>query len=263
MMTERVVSEARSDALKWQAQASSRPAEPLDPEQADRDRARALGSPGADVAAALLAVTGWAPIPLGDDLRPSGAPLTTYGDVHAHYRNRHGDGTGLALGVYPGAVLVAVHGTATAWRAWTADVAVERSRGRYEDGSAPLAAGRDLGRFVSVSWQPHGSQGRSTGVAVGTSALNVQAESMRPRHVGAGERGWVVWALSASDPAVRFAARRKLAHGLEVLGEGIVPLHAVRRDGWRAVDSGLPSVEPMPGWLTAELGGRLGSRARR
>ncbi len=49
----------------------------------------------------------------------------------------------------------------------------------------------------------------------------------------------------------------RLGPGLDVLGDGLVPLHAVRADGWR-VQLSLPVVEPMPDWLIAELGGRYG-----
>ena len=48
--------------------------------------------------------------------------------------------------------------------------------------------------------------------------------------------------------------------GLLNMSEGVVPLHAVRGDGWRVQLSGLPVVEPVPSWLFAELGGRYGRR---
>jgi hypothetical protein len=67
-------------------------------------------------------------------------------------------------------------------------------------------------------------------------------------------RGWVVWAVPTA--ALTFPASRALGHGLDVRGAGIVPLHAVRRDGWRVQISGLPTLEDMPTWLVAELDGR-------
>jgi hypothetical protein len=44
-VVDRTVSDARADALKWQAQASSRPPEPMNTEDTDRERARAPGMP--------------------------------------------------------------------------------------------------------------------------------------------------------------------------------------------------------------------------
>jgi len=93
---------------------------------------------------------------------------------------------------------------------------------------------------------------------VGRAELNAAAERMRPRHLGANERGWMVWALPAGDRPVSFPARRKLGHGLDVVGDGVVPWHATRDDGWTLAASMVPLVEPMPGWLVAELGGRYG-----
>ena len=52
----------------------------------------------------------------------------------------------------------------------------------------------------------------------------------------------------------------RLGPGLDVLGDGLVPLHAVRADGWRVQLSGLPVVEPAPAWLIDALGGRYGKR---
>ena len=241
--------------------ARNRPPEQLAAVDLDRERVRALGSPGADISAALLSVTGWVALPLGDDLQPSGSPLSTYQAVYEHYRNRHRDGAGLVLGEHPGATLVAVHGTAKSWRDWYAEHAVEASKARYEDGSGKVTSYRDAGRFTSVSWQPPAGAGiRSTGVAVGAAELNAAAEAMRPRHVGAGEVGWLVWAHPAGDRRYIFPASRRLGPGLDVLGQGVVPLHAVRGDGWRVQLSGLPVVEELPRWLLVELGGRYGKR---
>ena len=239
--------------------ARNRPPEQLAAVDLDRERVRALGSPGADISAALLSVTGWVALPLGDDLQPSGSPLSTYQAVYEHYRNRHRDGAGLVLGEHPGATLVAVHGTAKSWRDWYAEHAVEASKARYEDGSGKVTSYRDAGRFTSVSWQPPAGAGiRSTGVAVGAAELNAAAEAMRPRHVGASEVGWLVWAHPAGDRRLTFPASRRLGPGLDVLGQGVVPLHAVRGDGWRIQLSGMPLVEEMPAWLLVELGGRWG-----
>jgi hypothetical protein len=73
--------------------------------------------------------------------------------------------------------------------------------------------------------------------------------------VGAGEAGWVLWALPTERP-VSFPASRKLARVLQVLSTGVVPLHAVRADGWRATLTMFPVIEEMPAWLVTVLGGR-------
>ncbi len=52
----------------------------------------------------------------------------------------------------------------------------------------------------------------------------------------------------------------RLGPGLDVLGDGLVPLHAIRADGWQTQLSGLPAVEPVPSWLATELGARYGKR---
>jgi len=258
MTYEIAIAEAKSDALQWAADARNRVGgQPPSAEDTHREAARALGSPGAAVAVATLATTGWAAVPLGDDQQPVGDPLPSYAAIHAHYRNRHHDGAGIELGAKPAATLVAVHGTAKAWSDWYAEAAVESSKARYEDGSGKLTTYRDAGRFSSISWQPPASPLRSTGVAVGAAELNAAAERMRPRHLGANERGWLLWAVPVDGRSLTFRDR-KLGPDLAVVGQGVVPLHAVRADGWRATVSGLPVIEPMPDWLLVELGGRLG-----
>ncbi len=117
----------------------------------------------------------------------------------------------------------------------------------------------DTGRFVSVSWKPPAAQFRSSGVAVGRAQLDAAAEAMRHRRPlsAADEPGWLVWAVApdVSGRTVRFRGR-KLSAGLDVLAEGVVPFHATRSDGWTLTASGVPLAEPLPPWLTAELGGR-------
>jgi len=257
-MSETVVNEAKADAMKWAADARQRAGEPPTAEELDRERVRALRSAGADTAAAVLSVTGWAALPLGDDLTPSAAPLDTFAEIHRHYRNRHSDGAGIVLGERPAATLVAVRGSASAWRDWYAEHAIESSKARFEDGSGKVTSYRDAGRFSSISWQPPASPLRSTGVAVGAAELNAAAERMRPRRLGAAERGYLLWAHPVGDRRLTFPASRKLAPGLDMVGEGVVPLAAVRGDGWRVQLSGLPVVEPLPTWLLDALGGRLG-----
>ncbi len=80
-----------------------------------------------------------------------------------------------------------------------------------------------------------------------------------PRSYGAGESGFLVWAVTPPPGRrVTFPSQRKLGHGLTQIGEGIVPWHATRPDGWTLRASGVPRVEVMPDWLIAELGGRWG-----
>ena len=69
-----------------------------------------------------------------------------------------------------------------------------------------------------------------------------------------------MWALPAGDRPVTFPANRALGHGLDVLGDGIVPWSARTADGWEIVASMVPQVDEMPRWLLAALGGRYGKR---
>lgn len=65
----------------------------------------------------------------------------------------------------------------------------------------------DLGRFLSVSWQPPAQLGR-TGVGVGDQQLSTLAERMRPRNRGAGVEGWALWAVPGE---LSFRTRRLTA----------------------------------------------------
>jgi len=260
--TEQVISEALNDARLNQAAARNRPAEPVMTDELDTARLGVLGrtSPGAAVAGALLSCTGWPPVALDVDTgKPSSPPLDTPGAIWQHYRHRAGDGAGLLVGDKPGgAVLVAVTGTAKAWTSWLAEKGVERTVPRYDDGSgAPVVTYRELGASSAVSWQPPPTSMRSSGVAVGGAELNRAAESMRGRHIGADEAGWLVWAAPPdAGRTLRFPSRRSIGHGVDVLGEGIVPWHSTRPDRWTTTATRIPVVEPMPPWLIAELGGR-------
>lgn len=165
---------ARSDAHTWQADARSRLTDPPTADDLDRARLEQLGQtcPGAQMAGAVLSITGWPPVAIDPDRpqEPSSGPLTTPGEVWHHYRHRNADGAGLRLGSQPGGVsLVAVHGTAKAWSDWYAEHAVEASKARYEDGSGKVTSYRDAGRFTrrsagSPRRRPSGRQGsRSAG----------------------------------------------------------------------------------------------------
>ncbi|MBA2700040.1 MAG: hypothetical protein H0U61_14975, partial [Nocardioidaceae bacterium] len=239
---ERDVAAARFEAMGWQAAARNR-ADTPDPDTLDREAVASLGSPGASTASALLSLTGWPAIALDDALSPSSAPLATAAAVFEHYRNRHHDGAGLELGVKPGGVFaVAVTRTAKAWEGWRDDVAVVRVHRDFGDSrSAEDVSLRDLGAFAACSWQPASPSFRSSGVT---------AAPTMPRSYGTAEPGWLLWAV-APEPGRRitFPDKRKLGHGLTLLGEGVVPFHATRRDGWTLRSSGVPQPAAMPDWL--------------
>ena len=248
------VAVARAAATTWQAAARNRTDAP-DADALAREAVASLRSPGASTASALLSLTGWAPVALDDDLSPSSGALASLDGVFSHYRNRHADGAGLELGEKPGGtVLVAVTGTAKAWEGWRDDVAVIRVRRNFGDGrSAEDVSLKDLGAFATVSWQPASSSVRTSGVTA--------APSM-PRSYGAGEIGWLVWAVTPEPgQRVTFPRSRKLGHGLTMVSEGVVPWHATRRDGWTLRASGVPMAGPMPEWLVAELGGKVRAAA--
>jgi len=264
-MTDQTITDARSDALRWQADARNRTGEPPpSAEDTHREAAQALGSPGAAVAVATLATTGLAPVPLDDDLQPSGTPLSTYQAVYEHYRNRHRDGVGVELGEHPGGVvLVAQRCTATAWQAWQrAEGAETRQRvneyGRAVEEVSPLP----LPRFVSLTWQAHAASLRSSGVHVGQEAITAAGRALGPDATPA-EPGWVLYAVAPVDgrPSI-FRDRKPDRHGVAVQATGIVPMYARRADGATLTASGTPLPEPLPDWLLVELGGRLGKTAR-
>ena len=117
---------------------------------------------------------------------------------------------------------------------------------------------RDCGRPVSVSWQPPVNPARTTGAIFGTAAL--EAAARRPVRPGQQTPGWMLWLLPP-DPDGRSLSfkPRRLADGLEVLTDGVVPLYASRSDGW-VVNADAPQAEPMPRWLRDALGGKYGRR---
>jgi len=237
---------------------------PLSTDELAKERALQLPSVGGRTASALVAITGWPVVPLDPDtLEPSAGPLTSQIAVFGHFRNRGADGAALQLGEQPGGTtLVAVAGTTSAWLDWCANVGTERSVRRDEEGR-PVGEERGyrpLGKFSAVAWQPPSAPVRTSTVAYGRRQLDELAVAMRPRRTGTDQPGWIVWALPAGDRPVTFPASRKLGHGLEVVGAGVVPWSAQRPDGWTVTASLVPQVEPLPDWLFAELGGRYGGR---
>ena len=262
-MTDNVIAAAVSDAMKWQVDASNR-GDSLAPEDLYKEGARSLGSSGATTAVALLAVAGLAPVPLGDGLKPSAGPLGTYKSIYDHFRARHHDGVGVALGEHPGGVvLVAQKATAAAWMKWQAAEGVEVSRRINDYGQAaeeltllPMPRG-----FTSLTWQPPAAPLRSTGVHVGQSAI-VEAGRTLGRAAAPAEAGWVLYAATPVDgvPLV-FRDRRSDSFGVSVVASGVVPMYARRTDGSTLVASTVPMAEPMPTWMVDAFGGRRARRA--
>ena len=227
-MIDNVITAAVSDAMKWQVDARNRD-DSLAPEDLYREGARSLGSSGANTAVALLAVTGLAPVPLGDGLNPSAGPLTSFESVYTHFRARHHDGVGVALGEHAGGVvLVAQKATSRSWQQWQAaeGVEVHRRVNDYGTASEELAL-LTMPRFVSLTWQPPPSPLRSTGVAVGQRAI-VEAGRMLGRDAAPAEAGWVLFAATPIDgqPLV-FRDRRADGFGVAVQASGVVPLQTL------------------------------------
>jgi len=263
-MTDNAIAEAVSDAMQWQVDARNRNDDsPLLPEDLYKEGARSLRSSGATTAVALLAVAGLRPVPLGDDMKTAAGPLSTFKAVYDHYRARHHDGVGVALGEHPGGtVLVAQKATASAWRRWQSAEGVEIARKVNDYGTATEEVSLlPMPRFVSLTWQPPAAPLRSTGVHVGQQAI-VAAGRTLGRDAAPGEQGWVLYAAAPVDgvPLV-FKDRRADGFGVSVQATGTVPIHARRPSGTTLVASGVPQAEDMPSWLVAALGGRLGKRA--
>ncbi len=260
-MTDQTIADARSDALRWQADARNRTGEPpQSAEDAYKEAAGALGSTGASMAVGILAATGLAPTPV-DDLAPSADRLDTFESVYRHYRNRHRDGVGLELGEHPGGVvLVAQYATARAWQAWQrAEGAESRQRvneyGRAVEEVSPLP----LPRFVSLTWQPAASPLRSTGAHLGREAIEAAGRALHPSARTPVEPGWVLYAVAPVDGrSLTFKDRKADRHGVAVQATGIVPMYARRADGATLTASGTPLPDPMPDWLVSALGGRWG-----
>ncbi len=138
-MSETVVNEAKSDALRWAADARNRVDQPPPtPDELDRERLAGLAAscPAARLAGAVV---GWPVVPLDPDtLQPSSGPLTTHGEVFQHYRHRRDDGAGLVLGEQPGGVvLVAQHATARAWQQWQKVVGARCTGGPTRTAASP------------------------------------------------------------------------------------------------------------------------------
>jgi len=261
-MTDQTITDARRDAMRWQADARNRTGDPApSAEDTYKEAALALGSPGAAVAVATLATTGLAPVPLGDDLKPSTGPLGAFAEIHQHYRGRHHDGVGVELGEHPGGVvLVAQRCTAAGWQAWQrAEGAESRQRvneyGRTTEELTPLP----MPSFVSLTWQPPTSPLRSTGVHVGQEAIEAAGRALHPSARAPGEPGWVLYAAAGVGGRVlTFRDRKPDRHGVAVQASGVVPLYARRPDGATLTASGAPMAEPMPRWLAEAMGGRWG-----
>ena len=263
-MSEIVVTEAKSDALGWQAAARNRVGEPAPtPEALAQERLAGLAAscPAAGVAAAVVAVNGWPVQPLDPDtLDPSGAPLDTAGEVWAHFRHRRDDAVGLALGQMPGGVtLVAQYATARAWQQWQKVAGAEVHRRVDDYGNAvEVASPLPMPRAVSLTWQPPAASLRSSGVHVGSAAIEAAGRALGPDATPA-EPGWLLYAVDPVDGRPVIFRNRKAKHDVSVVASGTVPLCARRADGATLVASGTPYADAMPEWLVAALGGRLGT----
>jgi len=256
---ERSVSDAVSDALTWQADSRNRVGgQPPTAEDTYKDAALSLGSPGAAVAVAILSAAGLPPVPLGDDLKPSAAQLSTYQAVYDHFRGRHHDGVAVELGEHAGGtVLVAQYGTSRAWQAWQRVDGVEVHRRIDDYGNArEVASPLPMPRATSLTWQPPTSPLRSSGVHVGSAAIEAAGSALRPDAAPA-EPGWLLYAVAATDGrSLTFKDRKADRFGVSVVASGFVPLFARRPDGATLTASGTPMAEPMPDWLLDALGGR-------
>jgi len=241
---------------------------PVDPDAEGRAALRDLArvSMGAAVADALMATTTCSVVPLDrDTLTPTGEPFTWYDGILAHYENRYADGVGLLLGAQrDGGTLVALRAPQAAFNAWMADVGVERRTVDNGEGVVRVDASyRPCPDFVRIHWSPPSVSARVTPVAVGRAAIMAEGEKVRTDRAGVAEVGWVCWSVGAAWSVVSQPGRRltftnkKLTHGVEVIAAGVLPMAATRRDGWSLTSTGTPrSVDELPEWLVAALGGR-------
>lgn len=244
------------------------------PEEAARDRLRLLGAqqiaPSAGVAEAMIAL-GYQPVPVdGRTLQPAAPPLTSYADAMAHYFAHPEDGAGITLGARQGSFLVAVRAAPAAWGAWCRVHASETMDRGGEGGPGVVTEPKYIGGMQTCRWSPPAARVRTGRVVVGVGAQLEEADDFvygGPRKLH-GEIGWLVWsvshvwAASSSDPArpVTFTNRR--LDGIEVVASGVLPVHVVRpSDGWTLMLDSVPPTMPMPEYLIAALGGKVGKPA--
>jgi hypothetical protein len=67
-------------------------------------------------------------------------------------------------------------------------------------------------------------------------------------------KGWIVWLLPPGDRRQATFRTHPLAPGVELVADGVVPLHAVTAEGRFTAD--VPMADPLPDWLFQAFSGR-------
>lgn len=273
MSDAQVIAAARAAAVEHAGEVATRlDLSPPTQEDTARDRLQQLGSrgqgisPSAGAAEALIA-SGYLPVPLDStSLVPSGPPLSSYSEALAHYFAHPGDGAGIELGARPGSTLVAARATPGAWLEWRKAHASETlDRGTEGGGAGIVVEPLFMGFPSTVSWSPPAARVRTSRVVVGVGAQLEEADSFMfgSKRQLEGEINWVVWSVTnvwsveTTAQPITFTDRR-LPGGVAVTTSTVLPVHVVRPDRWTLTIDHMPTTAPMPPYLTAALGGKLG-----
>lgn len=240
--------------------------DPLEVVRAELDRL-SLHAPAAGVARALLDVHGLPCAPIDRDSQQQTAPpFAGLADVLTHYRQSPADGVALVAGPLPARTVFAIEATPAAWAAWVADAMTDVRSITDEQGRqiGTDRVVRDLGSPCVVSWRPPPSPRTRTVAVLGQAALQrawtdlsagVNRElAARPVMVA-----WsvaVAWSAPA-EPARQLALKsRKLAPGVRLVADGLLPWYVAQADGWTLSAAAGLQTSPLPEHLIAVLGGR-------
>ena len=261
--TATALAEARAVAL---ASHSYHDTSPVDPDVELRESIRALApiAPSVGTASSLWNIAAIQPVPLDPaSLEPTGEPLADLAAVRDHWRSRPLDGVGLRAGLQAnGATTFAVSGTVAGIRDWLAKFGAESHRIVNEYGSVVSSkpSYRATTRYVQIGWVPPPSSGARTVVASGPGLLTAHKQLRTGR--GENERAlestaWMVWSVIPGEGQRLVVKSRRIAKGVEVVGEGaLIPWHVRRSDGWTCSAGNMPIAgdEPLSAWLSAAVG---------
>ena len=240
--------------------------DPLSSVREELDRLTPL-APAAGVARALVDVHGMAVVPIDrDSQQPTAAPLTALQDVVTHYRQNPADGVALVAGTDQSRSVFAVEATPAAWAAWVADALTDVRVITDETGQriGTDRVVRDLGSPVVISWRPPPAPPTRTVTALGAGALQ-RAWSELAGGVGqqlAARPVLVAWSVAVAWSAPAEGGRQltlkshKLAPGVRLVADGLLPWYLAQGDGWTlSAAAGLQTAVP-PDHLVKALGGR-------
>lgn len=223
-------------------------------------------APSAGIAGALVSL-GFTIVPIElPSLAASRSEIREdLGAVLEHYSRHPGDGVALRGGTQRSGETIAGlrFADAATYSVWLREYAMTTETWRDDNGiTQERHLPKPFGDPARTSWSPPPAR-PGTIAAFGLGAL-AQAHSSRldPMRAAQREPVTVVWAIPAPTDGRQLTIRsRKLAQGVEVLGEGaLLPWHVVRPSGWTLTATKQPIAgEALPDWLTQILTGKKGA----